>query len=65
MNNNLIRKDQLYLGKVVSEGKLGEPFFLKSSDLTTHAICIGMTGSGKTGLCIDLLEELALNGVPT
>ncbi len=64
MDNNLIRKDQLYLGKVVSEGKLGEPFFLKTSDLTTHAICIGMTGSGKTGLCIDLLEELALNGVP-
>ena len=33
-------------------------------DLTTHAVCVGMTGSGKTGLCIDLLEEAALDGVP-
>ena len=34
-------------------------------DLTTHAICVGMTGSGKTGLCIGLLEEAALDKVPT
>jgi DNA helicase HerA-like ATPase len=33
-------------------------------DLTTHAVCVGMTGSGKTGLCIDLLEEAALAGIP-
>jgi hypothetical protein len=33
-------------------------------DLTTHAVCVGMTGSGKTGLCIDLLEEAALDSVP-
>jgi hypothetical protein len=33
-------------------------------DLTTHAVCVGMTGSGKTGLCIDLLEEAALTGIP-
>lgn len=33
-------------------------------DLTTHAVCVGMTGSGKTGLCIDLLEEAALQGIP-
>ena len=33
-------------------------------DLTTHAIVVGMTGSGKTGLCIDLIEEAALDGVP-
>ncbi|MCK5786499.1 MAG: ATP-binding protein [Candidatus Sabulitectum sp.] len=33
-------------------------------DLTTHAVCLGMTGSGKTGLCIDLLEEAALDSVP-
>ncbi|MGQ9767892.1 MAG: ATP-binding protein [Anaerolineae bacterium] len=33
-------------------------------DLTTHAVCVGMTGSGKTGLCICLLEEAALDGVP-
>ena len=34
-------------------------------DLTTHAVCIGMTGSGKTGLGIDLLEEAALDGIPS
>lgn len=33
-------------------------------DLTTHAICVGMTGSGKTGLCLGLLEEAAIDGVP-
>ncbi|MEA3376979.1 MAG: type IV secretion system DNA-binding domain-containing protein, partial [Chloroflexota bacterium] len=31
---------------------------------TTHAVCVGMTGSGKTGLCIDLLEEAAIDNVP-
>jgi hypothetical protein len=35
-----------------------------SRDLTTHAVCVGMTGSGKTGLCISLLEEAAIDGVP-
>ncbi len=35
-----------------------------SADLTTHAVVTGMTGSGKTGLCISLLEEAALNGIP-
>src|SRR5690606_17228298 len=41
-----------------------EPLFYKSKDLTTHAVCVGMTGSGKTGLCLGLLEEAALDGVP-
>ncbi|HEX4147919.1 MAG TPA: ATP-binding protein, partial [Pirellulales bacterium] len=35
-----------------------------SKDLTTHAVCVGMTGSGKTGLCLALLEEAAIDGVP-
>ena len=35
-----------------------------SRDLMTHAVCVGMTGSGKTGLCIGLLEEAALDNVP-
>jgi hypothetical protein len=35
-----------------------------SEDLTTHCVVVGMTGSGKTGLCVDLLEEAALNQVP-
>ena len=36
----------------------------KSKDLTTHAVCVGMTGSGKTGLCLSLLEEAAIDGIP-
>ena len=55
---------------------LGRPYDLKnkqrrdglvlydSKDLVTHAVCVGMTGSGKTGLCIGLLEEAAIDGVP-
>jgi len=35
-----------------------------SRDLVTHAVCVGMTGSGKTGLCLALIEEAALDGVP-
>ena len=35
-----------------------------SKDLCTHAMCVGMTGSGKTGLCLALLEEAALDGIP-
>ncbi|HNI41189.1 MAG TPA: type IV secretion system DNA-binding domain-containing protein [Methanoregulaceae archaeon] len=56
-----------YLGKEFSlkEKKLLDRLVLYDSrDLTTHAICIGMTGSGKTGLCVDLLEEAAIDGVP-
>ena len=37
----------------------------ESKDLLTHAVCVGMTGSGKTGLCIGLLEEAALDGIPS
>ena len=43
---------------------LGEELLYDSRDLTTHAVCIGMTGSGKTGLCLSLLEEAAIDGVP-
>ncbi len=35
-----------------------------SKDLVTHAVCVGMTGSGKTGLCLGLLEEAAIAGTP-
>jgi hypothetical protein len=41
-----------------------EPLLYDSRDLLTHALCVGMTGSGKTGLCISLLEEAAIDGVP-
>src|SRR5436309_2052193 len=33
-------------------------------DLTTHGVVVGMTGSGKTGLCISILEEAAIDGIP-
>ncbi len=49
----------LALGKTSDQTLLYEP-----ADLTTHAVVVGMTGSGKTGLCIDLLEEAALNHIP-
>jgi hypothetical protein len=35
-----------------------------AKDLATHAVCVGMTGSGKTGLCLALLEEAAIDGIP-
>ena len=41
-----------------------QPLLYDPSDLSTHAVCVGMTGSGKTGLCIDILEEAALAGLP-
>ena len=41
-----------------------EQVLLDPANLTTHAVVTGMTGSGKTGLCIGLLEEAALHGIP-
>ena len=35
-----------------------------SKDLVTHSVCVGMTGSGKTGLCVALLEEAAMDNIP-
>jgi hypothetical protein len=40
------------------------PVLYDSKDLVTHAVCVGMTGSGKTGLGIGLIEEAAIDGVP-
>ena len=56
-----------YLGRMFDSeaGKTSQtPLFYDPDDLTTHAVVVGMTGSGKTGLCIDLLEEAALNNLP-
>ncbi|NLB43487.1 MAG: DUF87 domain-containing protein, partial [Clostridiales bacterium] len=56
-----------YLGKTIdpSTGKRENDYLLyDSKDLTTHALCVGMTGSGKTGLCIGVLEEAAIDGIP-
>ena len=41
-----------------------QPLLYDSKDLTTHAVCVGMTGSGKTGLGITLIEEAAIDGIP-
>ncbi|HVQ20217.1 MAG TPA: ATP-binding protein, partial [Terrimicrobiaceae bacterium] len=40
------------------------PVLYDSRDLVTHAVCVGMTGSGKTGLCLALLEEAGIDGIP-
>ena len=56
-----------YLGREydVATGKvLDTPILYDSRDLVTHAVCVGMTGSGKTGLCLSLIEEAAIDGVP-
>jgi hypothetical protein len=56
-----------YLGKeydLKTRQLLDRPVNYDARDLTTHAVCVGMTGSGKTGLCICLLEEAAIDGVP-
>lgn len=61
------RLGEFYLGQQVNP-ETGEkediPFLYASSDLTTHAMLVGMTGSGKTGLGIDLLEEAIVDGLP-
>ncbi|MCC6408800.1 MAG: DUF853 family protein [Planctomycetes bacterium] len=44
--------------------RTGELLLYDSKDLVTHAVCVGMTGSGKTGLCTTLIEEAALDGIP-
>jgi hypothetical protein len=56
-----------YLGRECdpSGGNPGELVLYDSRHLLTHAMCVGMTGSGKTGLCLSLIEEAAIDGVPT
>jgi len=56
-----------YLGKrydMEAQKLTDEPVLYDSKDLTTHAAIIGMTGSGKTGLGIGILEEAALDHIP-
>jgi hypothetical protein len=56
-----------YLGRETDPAgtTMGEPVLYDSRHLVTHALCVGMTGSGKTGLCLSLIEEAAIDGVPT
>ena len=56
-----------YLGRpydLATQTATPAPLMYDSRDLLTHAVCIGMTGSGKTGLCIGLLEEALIDGIP-
>jgi hypothetical protein len=61
-------RGSFYLGTAI-DPKTGEPgagrVTVGSSDLTTHGVVVGMTGSGKTGLAVCLLEEALLAGIPT
>lgn len=63
------RMASFYLGKACDPRTMevidDQPVMYDARDLTTHAVCVGMTGSGKTGLCVDLLEEAALDGIPS
>jgi hypothetical protein len=56
----------LYLGREVDPATraLGERIELDSRDLVTHGLIVGMTGSGKTGLAVVLIEEVLRRGVP-
>jgi hypothetical protein len=56
-----------YLGRaydLAAGRRLDELVLYDSKDLVTHGVCVGMTGSGKTGLCLSILEEAAIDGVP-
>ena len=56
-----------YLGKkynMESKSIEDQLVLYESKDLLTHAVCVGMTGSGKTGLCMVLLEEAIIDGIP-
>lgn len=56
-----------YLGRAYDFNErrtLPDQILYESKDLTTHAVCVGMTGSGKTGLGIAMLEEAAIDGIP-
>lgn len=55
-----------YLGRTLAAdgADTGGEFLYESKDLTTHGVIVGMTGSGKTGLGITLIEEAAIDGIP-
>lgn len=55
-----LNKGEFYLGR---DTESDEPVIYDADNLTTHGVLVGMTGSGKTGLGIDLIEEALLNGI--
>ncbi len=63
----MANNDEFFLGRkydLAAQKVTDEIVSYDPADLTTHAVVTGMTGSGKTGLCIGLLEEAALQGIP-
>src|SRR5689334_24735835 len=67
MNTDYEKLGAFYLGREYdpATNALRDDLVLyDSKDLLTHAVCVGMTGSGKTGLCLTLLEEAAIDGIP-
>ncbi len=64
---NFEKLGAFYLGKqydMDGQTVLDDLLLYDAKDLMTHAVCVGMTGSGKTGLCVSLLEEAAIDGIP-
>lgn len=58
---------KFYLGRkydLAARDLLDDLLLYNSKDLVTHGVCLGMTGSGKTGLCLTLLEEAAMDSIP-
>ncbi len=51
-------------GLFVGRDEAGRDVELDPDRLRTHGVVVGMTGSGKTGLCVVLLEELVRAQVP-
>ena len=63
----MAKDKQFYLGRLFDQKKneiTADGLFYDPPDLNTHMIVTGMTGSGKTGLCVGLIEEAALQGIP-
>ena len=65
--SNYEKLGSFYLGKEYDTEKrevTDDLLLYDSKDLVTHGVVLGMTGSGKTGLCIGLLEEAIMDNIP-
>src|SRR5580692_3096139 len=66
IGENFEQPASFYLGReydLALKKTLDRAIMYEARDLTTHGVVVGMTGSGKTGLCINLLEEAAIDGI--